>query len=242
MRPEDIIEEDIKSADLVHVGSISSYEFDNSRRTMKRVLKLAKKYEKPVSFDPNLREALSKDPLKAFSYMQELFESSSLRKLSAGELLFYAYHHPKISYDGSEVDYSQLVKIGRELNRKFPCSALLITLGEAGAIGFSKNGMVNSSSYNFGETVNTIGAGDAFMAGAIKKLIENPNGKLEEMLDYSCRISGISVTEDRTVALKVRKEDELTGSKRYEGIEFIDAVNKQLISEFEFYKSFNRSR
>ena len=46
--------------------------------------------------------------------MQELFESSSLIKLTAAELLFYAYHSPEISYNGRDVDYQKLIETGQQ--------------------------------------------------------------------------------------------------------------------------------
>lgn len=109
-----------------------------------RVLKEAKRLDKPVLVDPKE---------KHFSYYRGVTAITPNRKeaLSACGVL-----------EGGETP--SLQEVGRKLLKQFACQAVLITLGEEGMILFEKDGAVTEIPTAAQEVYDVSGAGDTVIA------------------------------------------------------------------------------
>lgn len=235
LNPDLVSEEEVRKSDIVHVGSLTSLSFPQSGQAVERAIRYAKKHEKIISFDPTLRPGIYTDLRKMGEKLQFMLENSDVVKFSGAELLFESGINPKVNrgeFSRENLDYHQIVKYAKRIKEVYPIDLLLITLGEAGAFALEDDRLVWSSSYDYGRLENTIGAGDSFVAAALKKY--NDGSLPDDTLDYACRVSGITVTDRETISEKVRMLDILDGKVKYKSFnEFWGAANRQLKKEFE---------
>lgn len=77
------------------------------------------------------------------------------------------------------------------------CNSVVLTLGADGAIYVDKNSKVTSISCPIVESVDSTGAGDAFV-GALAFLLVNKKLPIEEILKSACFIATDTVTRSGT--------------------------------------------
>ncbi|KAI5712734.1 hypothetical protein M8J75_010789 [Diaphorina citri] len=73
-----------------------------------------------------------------------------------------------------------------------PGSQLVVAWGDRGAMGVSKDGkIVQSIAYTPTEIVDTLGAGDTFVAATIFQLVNG--GSLQESITFGCKLAGAKI-------------------------------------------------
>lgn len=156
MTPDDVARDVIESSDLFHFGSITMISSPAKEATL-AAAEYAKNAGKLISYDPNLRLAL--------------WENVEVARAGMRLGLKYA-HIVKISKE--EVDI--VLEEGETIEKLFvtfpQIKLVLLTDGANGSIAYTPKGKTIAVA-GFGvESVDTTGAGDSFMAGAIVAVLE----------------------------------------------------------------------
>lgn len=140
-------------ASIVHTGSLAALVEPGRDATLDRVSR--SRSHALVSFDPNVRPGLGGERFDQLSKMEEFFALSDVIKLSDedAEWLYPGRSHRQV------------------LDRLLGAGAVLvaITRGARGALMSSVAGTVEVAA-DTGGVVDTVGAGDSFMAGMIHVL------------------------------------------------------------------------
>jgi len=174
---------------LYHFGSATGLLNGTLRETYMELLRFAKQSGKVVSFDPNYRHLLWKDDTPLFiERVKECLKYIDFIKLSDEEatLIF------------GEKDFSQ---ISEEIHGE-GVKTVAITCGKEGTY-LSVNGQEQKVESIAIKSVDSTGAGDAFIGAMLYKLAESTNGKadledFEKMIEYtsfSNKVGAITCTQ-----------------------------------------------
>lgn len=150
LRPEDVEAQLVETAALLHVTGITASISASARETVRRVLALARAAGVPVSFDVNHRSALWREGDPAPVYREVA---------SAADLVFAGEDEAALML-GEDADPSRLLEGMLALG---PSTAVL-KRGELGSIASEAGAVVESPALRV-PVVDTVGAGDAFVAG-----------------------------------------------------------------------------
>jgi len=181
----------VRRCRVFHFGSLS-LTHEPSRSTTFRAVRAARESRSVVSFDPNWRPVLWNDHGEARSLFLAAMELADVVKVSEEELDFLT---------GSEGDVETRA---RELQSRSGVPLLLVTLGKRGC--HYRYGALGGEVAAFpARTVDTTGAGDAFLGAFLYQLTlrnaERPacglpdgleEGELLEMLRFACAAAALS--------------------------------------------------
>jgi fructokinase len=156
--PEDVDEALLRSAKIFHFGSISLIG-EPSRSATHRALDIARGEGMLISYDPNLRFNLWPEAESAKLHILEVWEHADVIKISQEELIFLS-------------DVSNPEKGGRGLWHE-DLRLLVITQGRDGCTYLTADHSGYLNGFHV-ETVDTTGAGDAFVAGLLMGLHRAP--------------------------------------------------------------------
>ncbi|MFI6151598.1 carbohydrate kinase [Kitasatospora sp. NPDC051170] len=137
----------------LHTGSIAA-TLEPGASTVRRLVERARG-RRTVSYDPNCRPSLMGDPEQARTRIESLVASADVVKASDEDL---AWLRP-----GQDV-----VDVARRWLALGP-SLVVVTRGAAGAVGVCRAGTVEQRARRV-TVADTVGAGDAFMAGLLDAL------------------------------------------------------------------------
>lgn len=177
----------IDDAAIFHFGSVS-LTADPSRTATLEAARYARQQGKLVSFDPNYRPLLWEHPADAVVQMQEGVKLADLLKVSEEEMQLIT-------------NESDLARGSQALLEMGP-SLVLVSLGAKGAYYRNAVGAGHLPTYDV-PTVDTTGAGDAFM-GAIhyqlrRKAAEDlralPAFELEEIVRFGNAAGSLTTTK-----------------------------------------------
>ena len=155
LSPDDIDTAYIQSAELFHYGSVS-LSHSPSREATLHAIQAAKASGARLSYDPNLRLMLWDNAHDAKRWIWEVMPYADVVKISEEEWEF-------VTDDADlEPGIERILGLGVEL--------LVVTLGERGCYYTNGNteGFVDGFVVN---VVDTLGAGDAFVAAMLTQLI-----------------------------------------------------------------------
>lgn len=155
--PFEVNKEIIDKSRLLHFGSVSMTGSPAREATLE-FAEYAKKTGKTVSYDPNLRTLLWQNEDEARKYIMEGMRYADILKISDDELYFL-------------VGTGDIKQGARLLAKNFEIKLTVITMGPRGGYYFC-NGYENEIPAPKVKTVDTTGAGDAFTAGMINKLLD----------------------------------------------------------------------
>ncbi|MGQ9730372.1 MAG: carbohydrate kinase family protein [Candidatus Zipacnadales bacterium] len=156
LAPEDLNQSYIESASLFHFGSITTIR-EPARLATYAAVKLAREAGLVISYDPNLRLALWEDERQALDQMILAMELVDVVKVNREELEFLT------GIQDLERGAKALFDLGPEL--------VLVTRGAEGCFFFHSNGMGGVPGHVV-EVEDTVGCGDAFVAGILLMLQE----------------------------------------------------------------------
>ena len=160
----DIHQSHFTSHRIFHFGSISMIT-NPAKETTKLTVKLAKKNNMLISYDPNLRLRLWDSPTIAHKTITSMFNDVDILKLSEEELEFVTGE-------------TSIIKGIKKL-RTYEIPLVVITLGQKGCYISIKNEFKHIPAIQI-KAVDTTGAGDGFVAGLLYS-IHNTNKRLNEI-------------------------------------------------------------
>lgn len=183
-RPEEIDLEYIRSAKIFHFGSISLIA-EPARSATFRAVETAHEAGLIVSYDPNLRLSLWKDANAARDGMMSAWGLARVIKVSEEEIEFLSGHSD--TYSGVKALWHDGLAL------------LVVTRGKHGCAYFTQDFWGTVPGFQV-DPVDTTGAGDGFVAGLLKGLLENPDcWNDEDRLINICRfanaVGAITTTE-----------------------------------------------
>jgi len=159
MTINDLNEEYIAQAKYLHLTGITPALSNNCLDTVWESIRLAKKNNVKVVFDPNLRRKLWKDEEEARRILRELSAAADivLPGLSEGEFLF--------GKSDNESMAQKFLDNGASL--------VVLKLGVTGAYYLSEKEKGNVPAIKVNQVIDPVGAGDGFTAGFLSGLLEN---------------------------------------------------------------------
>ncbi|GAA3620578.1 carbohydrate kinase family protein [Flavivirga jejuensis] len=174
-----------KNSDAFIFGSLVARD-DTSRKTIYALLKLAS-YK---IFDVNLRE-----PYYTKEVLNNLMNEADFIKFNDDEIFEIAKQ-----YGGSQRSLEQTIKfIAEQTNTKSIC----VTKGRHGAILYYKDAFYYNSGYKV-VVVDTVGAGDSFLASLIDKLLKGASP--QNAIDFACAV-GALVASNEGANPKIKTQD-----------------------------------
>ncbi len=136
----------------LHVGSLGASLLPG-RHAVVDLVRQADESELFVSYDPNIRPAFVTDPAEAWRDVAEIASLSRLVKISDEDL--------HVMRPGED-----LVQLAQELLSGQETELVIITRGGEGSLACSRNFTVEAPAPRI-EVVDTVGAGDSFMAATL---------------------------------------------------------------------------
>lgn len=158
MNKEDLDQEYIGKAKILHITGITPALSPTCRDTVYRAIEIAKSYGILISFDPNIRLKLwSID--QARKILIEIIPKCDivLPGLDEAELL--------LGTSGVEDSIDRLLQLG--------VKKIAVKVGAEGCWVADANEKCQISGFNPGQIIDPIGAGDAFAAGFLSGILEN---------------------------------------------------------------------
>ncbi len=153
-----------QEADALHVGSVGAL-LRPGRDAVLDLVEAAARRGALVSYDPNARPALTPDAAQTWLDVQEVAASADLVKMSDEDLAFLVA--------GQTPEEVAVQLLGQRTR------LVVMTRGGGGAVGFSNGCSVEVPSGRVG-VVDTVGAGDSFMAALVAVALEHGLEDLDE--------------------------------------------------------------
>jgi fructokinase len=166
---DETISREVQLSDALLFGSLAARN-DTSRQTLfklleKDLLKILDINLRPPHYSPEL--------------LEQLLEKADILKINEEELTILA-------------DYldlpSKMPAALEKLSETFEIDTICVTLGAKGAVLFSLEEMVTHPGYPV-QVLDTVGAGDAFLAGFVLKYLEKESA--EHILDFACALGAL---------------------------------------------------
>lgn len=155
LRPEDLPDEWVEEASLLHITGITPLLSTTARAALQAAVKRARTSGTVVSLDINYRSALAPKE-SAGPVLRELAEQADIVFGGADEL---AVLYP----DASAAEAATRL-------RDAGCATTVLKRGASGATVFTADSVVEGSSFPI-DALDTVGAGDAFVAGYLSALL-----------------------------------------------------------------------
>lgn len=199
LRPEEICYDRIDRCQVFHFGAVSLTD-EPSRSATFSAAAYAKEAGKLISFDPNYRPFLWPNPEQAKEQMEKGAALADLLKVSEEEMTLLTGQQELAA--GSE----RLLSMGPSL--------VLVSLGAQGAFFRTRQAMGRMATYDV-PTVDTTGAGDAFVGSMLLQLAHLSPGELggldeqslREMVDFANAAGSLTTTRKGAIpAMPTREE------------------------------------
>lgn len=204
LTPEEIPLSLFEEHNVFHFGSISLID-DPAESATKKALQLAKEKGLVVSYDPNLRPMLWKSLDTAKRKISSMLSEASVVKLSEVELEFIT----------GETD----IELGVEKLAAYNIPLLFITLGKDGVHAFYRGTSLYVEAQTV-KSVDTTGAGDAFVSGLLYQFSERDKKITDYTLD---EIKEIAKFASVSGALAVSQKGAMTALPTIEQVrDFLD--------------------
>ncbi len=180
----EVDEQSIRKAKIFHYGSISLIGEPSKSATLHAV-EIAQDAGLLISYDPNLRLPLWPGEEAAREGMMLGWEHAQVIKASVEELHFLS----------GDMDLARSV---RQLWHP-ALKLLVVTLGKDGCHYFIENADKHIPGFKV-DSIDTTGAGDGFVAGLLKKLLEHPDTwndevRLEKVLVFANAVGALTTTK-----------------------------------------------
>ncbi|RBW69011.1 aminoimidazole riboside kinase [Bacillus taeanensis] len=153
---DDLKEELFKEHKVFHFGSISMIS-EPAKSATKKAVALAKENDMVISYDPNLRLGLWEEEGQARETIQSMLGAADFLKISEEELTF--------------ITGEEEIEAGLQALKEYSIPLVLVTLGGEGSYIRFKGETVHVPAMKV-KTVDTTGAGDAFVSGILYQLNE----------------------------------------------------------------------
>jgi fructokinase len=195
----------IRSGQLFHFGSVSLTDQPARTATLKAA-EYARKHGIFVTYDPNFRPLLWKNLSEAREVILKAANYANLLKISEEELLFLT-------------DTDDLNEGSKFLADTYDVELVLITLGEKGCFYRLRSDVGIIPGFQV-RTVDTTGAGDAFLGGFLASMFDmlgDPNNiitvsraQLEAMLQFANAVGALTTTAKGAISAIPSREEIFT--------------------------------
>lgn len=182
--PEEVDAQYIQGAKIFHFGSLSLI-CEPSKSATLRAIEIAENSGLLVTYDPNLRLNLWPDALAARAGIMSAWHKANVIKVSEEELEFLS----------DELDLKKAAeKLWHDRLR-----LLIVTRGSKGCSYVTKSFSGDVAGFEI-SPVDTTGAGDGFVAGLLKGLLENPDcweneSLVRELCRFANAVGALTTTE-----------------------------------------------
>jgi 2-dehydro-3-deoxygluconokinase len=156
---EDIRPEWFENVRHLHVTGITPALGMHTANFIKKVMEQSKAKGLTVSFDPNLR--------------RKLWSEDQARKVLFSLIPLCDIFLPGVDEAKFLLGNKSITQYGEQFLEMGP-KLVVIKLGKEGSIGFYKDQIVNAPPFHVEKVVDTVGAGDAFAAGLLSVLLDEP--------------------------------------------------------------------
>ncbi|MFZ5986579.1 MAG: PfkB family carbohydrate kinase [Bacillota bacterium] len=167
LEPPEVDYDLINNSKIFHFGSLSLTDEPSKSATL-AALKHAKEKGCIISYDPNLRPALWKSLDQAYQEIRSVMGYANILKISEEELEFIT----------GEKD---LERGSMDIYRQYGIDVVLVTRGSKGCFFRLKEETGLKPTFNELKSIDTTGAGDAFLGGFLYSLISRGIGNLSEL-------------------------------------------------------------
>ncbi|KAH9783569.1 putative fructokinase-4 [Citrus sinensis] len=190
LRPDELNLELITSAKVFHYGSISLI-VEPCRSAHLEAMKAAKEAGALLSYDPNLRLPLWPSPEEAREQIMSIWDKAEVIKIDDESAL--SLWHPNLKL-------------------------LLVTLGEHGCRYYTKSFKGAVDAFRV-KTVDTTGAGDAFVGALLCKIVDDQSAiedepRLREILKFANACGALSTTKKGAIPALPTESEALALLKR----------------------------
>ncbi|KAL9431776.1 hypothetical protein AB3S75_026885 [Citrus x aurantiifolia] len=204
LRPDELNLELITSARVFHYGSISLI-VEPCRSAHLEAMKAAKEAGALLSYDPNLRLPLWPSPEEAREQIMSIWDKAEVIKVSDVELEFLT--------GSDKIDDESALSLWHP-NLKL----LLVTLGEHGCRYYTKSFKGTVDAFRV-KTVDTTGAGDAFVGALLCKIVDDQSviedePRLREILKFANACGALSTTKKGAIPALPTESEALALLKR----------------------------
>jgi 2-dehydro-3-deoxygluconokinase len=193
MSSADVRWELLEGARIAHCTGITPALGESCARVTEEFMRRAKAEGACVSFDVNYR-ALLWSPAQAAEALDKYCRLA--------DIVFVGWRDLATVF-GAQGNPEQAAPLWRE---RWGCRTLVITLGEAGALGCEAQEIAQALAYQV-EVVDRLGAGDAFDAGFLAARLGGRS--LGDCLRYGAALSALCMTIPSDLALVTAEEVEL---------------------------------
>ncbi|KRM12766.1 sugar kinase [Paucilactobacillus suebicus] len=165
---------------IAHLSGIFAALSDNNLAVFKQINNLMLQKNVTVTFDPNLRPSLWRNESEMIETTNDLAKNAHIVMpgLSEGRIL---------TRFASPEDIA-----GFYLSQSKITNTVIIKLGENGAFIMKRNGYsATVSGYQIDRVVDTVGAGDGFVAGILTALLEDQS--IENAVKRGCAVGAMAV-------------------------------------------------
>ncbi|CAI9092133.1 OLC1v1027306C1 [Oldenlandia corymbosa var. corymbosa] len=181
----------IKKSTIFHYGSISLIE-EPCRSTQLAAMAIAKKAGSLLSYDPNLRLALWPSADAARKGIMSIWDQADIIKISEEEITFLT---------GGDDPYDDDVVLKKLFHPNL--SLLLVSEGSDGCRYYTKQFKGRVSGLQV-KSIDTTGAGDAFVGGLLNKMASQPDlyrdeKGLREALYFANACGALTVTKNGAI-------------------------------------------
>ena len=189
--------QELPQCDALHVGSLATV-LNPGRDSVLDLVEQAWARDVFVTYDPNIRAPLVADPVQAWRDVESLAGRAHLVKLSDQDV--------SVLHPGADPE-----DIARSLLQADRTEIVLLTVGTDGAVAFVDDLVVRVPARPV-ELIDTVGAGDAFMAATLAVLYEDSafgshgagvpadGARLERMLEAAVEVAGITCSRPGAAA------------------------------------------
>jgi fructokinase len=186
LQPSDINYDLIRNSRVFHFGSLSLTDEPAKSATL-AALKFAKENGCIISFDPNLRPLLWKSLSHAYEEITSVMGFSNILKISEEELEFLT--GKKDPEKGSD-----------QLYHLYGIPVILVTRGSKGCFFRFRDETGSKPAFSGCKTIDTTGAGDAFLGGFLYSLLSNGTDSpdklnyslLEQLTEFANAVASLS--------------------------------------------------
>ena len=176
LKPEELDDDYIKSAKILHITGITPALSENCRKTVFKAIEIAKANNVLVSFDPNIR-------LKLWTREDAVPVLLEIAKQS--DIIF-----PGIDEGQILLGLSKPEDIAEEF-MNMGCSVVAVKLGKEGCYVADRMNALYINSYRLENPQDTVGAGDGFAAGFLSGMLRKLDFK--ECGEYANGVGAMAV-------------------------------------------------
>nr|AFO84081.1 fructokinase [Actinidia chinensis] len=200
LTPDELNLDLIRSAKIFHYGSISLI-VEPCRSAHLKAMEVAKDAGALLSYDPNLRLPLWPSAEEAREQIMSIWDKAEVIKVSDNELEFLT--------GSDKIDDESAMSLWHP-NLKL----LLVTLGEKGCRYYTKSFHGSVDAFHV-KTVDTTGAGDAFIGALLCKMVDDRSviedeARLREILKFANACGAITTTKKGAIPALPTESDVLS--------------------------------